>query len=187
MYIYVYICIYIYIHMYIPLYIYIHTYIHLYTHIYIYVCMYVQKYRRLCSYQQYTNMMGWYSDSLRAGRSGNRIAVVAMFSTHVQTGPGAHPASCTVGAGLFPGMERPGRRVTRPLPQFSAGVNDRRELYPCSPSGPLAGENQLYIDIILKLKITTNAMYNFMYVCPCIIYEIDERYPFDVYVSVHHI
>jgi hypothetical protein len=32
------------------------------------------------------------------------------FSAHVQTGPGAHPASCTMGTGSFPGgKERPGR------------------------------------------------------------------------------
>ena len=40
-----------------------------------------------------------YSDSLRAGRSGDRILVGARFSAPVQTGPGAHPASCTMGTG----------------------------------------------------------------------------------------
>ena len=34
----------------------------------------------------------------------------ARFSAPVQTGPGAHPASCTLGDGCFPGgKERPGR------------------------------------------------------------------------------
>ena len=34
----------------------------------------------------------------------------ARFSAPVQTGPGAHPASCTMGAASFPGCkERPGR------------------------------------------------------------------------------
>ena len=37
------------------------------------------------------------SDSLRAGLSGDRIPVEARFSAPVQTGPGAHPASCTMG------------------------------------------------------------------------------------------
>ena len=48
---------------------------------------------------------------LRAGRSGDRIPVGARFSAPVQTGPGAHPASCTMGTGSFPGVKS-GRGVT---------------------------------------------------------------------------
>jgi hypothetical protein len=36
---------------------------------------------------------------------GDRIPVGARFSAPVQTGPGAHPASCTMGTGPFPGVE----------------------------------------------------------------------------------
>jgi hypothetical protein len=32
----------------------------------------------------------------------------ARFFAHVQTGPGAHPASCTMGTGSFPGVEAAG-------------------------------------------------------------------------------
>jgi hypothetical protein len=39
---------------------------------------------------------------LRAGRSDDRIPVGARFSASVQTGPGAHPAPCTMGTGSFP-------------------------------------------------------------------------------------
>jgi hypothetical protein len=46
---------------------------------------------------------------LRAGRSGDRIPVGAIFFAPVQTGPGAHPASCTMGTGSFPGLKRLGR------------------------------------------------------------------------------
>ena len=35
----------------------------------------------------------------------------ARFSAPVQTGPGAHPASCTIGTGSFPGVKS-GRGVT---------------------------------------------------------------------------
>jgi len=55
-----------------------------------------------------------YSDSLRAGRSGNRIPVGARFSAPVQTGPGAHPTSYTLGTGSFRGVKRPGRGADHP-------------------------------------------------------------------------
>jgi hypothetical protein len=57
-----------------------------------------------------------YSDWLRAGRSGDRIPVEARFFAHVQTDSGAHPASCTMGTGYFPGVKRPGRGADHPPP-----------------------------------------------------------------------
>jgi len=39
-------------------------------------------------------------ESLRAGRSGDRIPVGARYSATVQTGPGAHPTSCASGQGV---------------------------------------------------------------------------------------
>jgi len=68
------------------------------------------------------------SDSLRAGRSGDRMPVGARFSSPVQTDTGAHPASCTMGTGSFPGVKRPGRGVDHP-PPYSAEVKGRVELY----------------------------------------------------------
>jgi len=38
--------------------------------------------------------------------------VVARFSAHVQTGPGAHPASYIMCTGSIPAVKRPGRGVT---------------------------------------------------------------------------
>jgi hypothetical protein len=76
-----------------------------------------------------------YSNSLRAGRSGDRIPVVARFSAAVQTGPGAHPASYTMGTGSFPGVKRSGRGVDYP-PSSSARIKERVELYLYAPSGP---------------------------------------------------
>ena len=48
---------------------------------------------------------------LRAGWSGDRIPMRLRFSAPVQTGPGAHSASCTMGTGSFPGVKY-GRGVT---------------------------------------------------------------------------
>jgi hypothetical protein len=55
-----------------------------------------------------------YSDWLRTGQSGDRIPVGVRFSALVQTGPGAHPASCTLGTGSFPGVK--GARGVTPTP-----------------------------------------------------------------------
>jgi len=58
------------------------------------------------------------------------------FSAPVQTGPGAHPASCTMGTGSFPGVKS-GQGVTlTPLTPFSAVGHERVELYLYSPYGP---------------------------------------------------
>jgi hypothetical protein len=46
----------------------------------------------------------------------SRIPVGARFFAHFQTGPGAHPASCTMGAGSFPGVTWPGHGVGYPPP-----------------------------------------------------------------------
>jgi len=56
------------------------------------------------------------------------------FSEPVQTGSGAHPASCTMGTGYFLGLMRPGRGVDHPPPS-SAEIKERVELYLYSSSG----------------------------------------------------
>jgi len=38
------------------------------------------------------------------------------FSALVQTGPGAHPASCIMGTGSFPGVKRQGHGIDHPPP-----------------------------------------------------------------------
>jgi hypothetical protein len=39
-------------------------------------------------------------------------------------GPGAHPASCTMGTGYFPGVKRPGRGADYPPPSSSEVENE---------------------------------------------------------------
>jgi hypothetical protein len=72
--------------------------------------------------------------TLQAGRSGYRIPVGASFSTPVQTGSEAHPASYTMSTGTFPGVKRPVRGDDHPHPS-SAEIKERVELYVYSPSG----------------------------------------------------
>ena len=59
----------------------------------------------------------------------------ARFSAPVQSGPGANPASYTMGTGSFPGVMRTGRGVDYPPPS-SAEVEGRVELHLYSPFGP---------------------------------------------------
>jgi hypothetical protein len=53
--------------------------------------------------------MSWEVRGLNPGGGGAR------FSALVQTGPGAYPASYTMGTGSFPGVKWPGRGVDHPL------------------------------------------------------------------------
>jgi hypothetical protein len=46
------------------------------------------------------------------------------FFAHFQTGPGAHPASCTMGTGSFPGVKRPGRGSDHPPPSSPEVTNE---------------------------------------------------------------
>ena len=58
------------------------------------------------------------------------------FSAPVQTGPGPHPAFCTMGTGSFPGgIEQPGRDADPSSPSSAVG-HERVELYLYCPCGP---------------------------------------------------
>ena len=84
----------------------------------------------------YFQKLSRYSDSLLAGRSGDRIPQGARLSAPVQTGPGAHPASYTMVTGSYVRVKRPQCGLDHPL-TFSAEVKGRVELYLYSTSGPL--------------------------------------------------
>jgi hypothetical protein len=55
---------------------------------------------------------------------GKKIPVGVRFFVHVQTGPGAQPASCTMSAGSFPGVKRPGRGADHPPPPSTEIENE---------------------------------------------------------------
>jgi hypothetical protein len=76
--------------------------------------------------------MGWDSEVDIETRYGDRDG--ARFSTPVQTGPGPHPASYTMGTGSFPGVKWPGRGFDHP-PQSSAEVQEKVERYLYFPYG----------------------------------------------------
>jgi len=59
--------------------------------------------------------------------------VRARFSASIQTGPGAHPASCTMGTVSFLGVKWPGHGVDHPPPS-SAEVKERVEPGPSWPA-----------------------------------------------------
>jgi len=93
---------------------------------------------------------GRYSNSLRAGPSRDQISVGARFSTPIQTGPGVHPASYTMGS-LSPKVKRLGRDAEHPLPS-SAKVKERVELYiyySFGPSWPVLGRT-LPLSLLLQ-------------------------------------
>jgi hypothetical protein len=60
----------------------------------------------------------------------------ARFTAPVQTGPGAHPASYTMGTGSFLGVKWMRHGVDHPTPS-SVDVKQRAELYIYCPSGLL--------------------------------------------------
>ena len=67
--------------------------------------------------------------SFRAFRPEYRNPVRARFSSLVETGPGAHPASYTMGTGCLSAAEkRPGYGVNHPPPSKDE-VKERVELY----------------------------------------------------------
>ena len=87
-------------------------------------------------YQQHgPGYFSGYSDSLLAWRSGDRISFRATFSTPVQTGIGAYPASCTMGTGTISVVNRPGRVADHPFPSKCRG-REMIGLYLYSIFGP---------------------------------------------------
>jgi hypothetical protein len=66
----------------------------------------------------------------------DRIPVEAIFSAPVQTGPGAHPGSYTIGTEFFPGGKAAAERRYPPT-LSNAEIKERVDLYFCSPSSEI--------------------------------------------------
>jgi hypothetical protein len=95
--------------------------------------------------------MGRDSDSLRAGRSGDRIPVGARYPAPVQIGPGADTAYYTTGTGSFPGVTRPGHGVDH-APPSCVEVKERVQLYLYSPAGPSWSVLQWTLTLIILIS-----------------------------------
>jgi hypothetical protein len=86
-------------------------------------------------YTQYSNFI-W--TIIAVGGLGSSVSIVTGYRldnpwieswwgrdfSHVQTGPGAHPASCTMGTGSFPGGKAAGRGVDHPPPPSTEVENE---------------------------------------------------------------
>ena len=81
------------------------------------------------------------------------VLLGARFSLPVQTGPEAHPTSCTMGAGSFPGVKLSERGVNHP-PPFRAKVKERVELYFLLP----------FSTFMACSRVT----FTFYIICPCL-------------------
>jgi hypothetical protein len=109
------------------------------------------------------------SDSLRSGRSGDRIPVQARFSAPVQTGPGAHPASYTRGTGSFLGVNRPGCGVDH-QPLSSTEVKQRVQLYLYFPWAFIPCSRVTFtFRISAMVRSPTSALSRHIYLLVCVL------------------
>ena len=124
-----------------------------------------------------SGQLSQYSDSLRAGRSGDRIPMQARFFPPVQTGPGSHPAFCTMSTGSFPGVKRPGRDVDR-LPPSGTQVKERIEVHTRSFQ---QYHLQTFVDDIIKKFVASDGnVYVSINICMCVYIYIY------IYITVRH-
>jgi hypothetical protein len=108
------------------------------------------------------------SDWLWAGWSRDWIPVGARFSAPVHADPGAHPASCTMGIGSFPGVEGGWGVTLTPHPLLVLRSRKRVELYlysPKGPSWPMTGWNLIYAPMECILLSLLCVIYIFLTTC----------------------
>ena len=95
---------------------------------------------------QWAGQLSRYSDWLRVGRSGIESRCERDLPP-VQTGPGAHPASCKMSTGSFPG-EKCGRGVLLTTHPLRMSRSRRVELYLYPPSGPHRACNGITLPLL---------------------------------------
>jgi hypothetical protein len=82
--------------------------------------------------------------------------VGARFFAHVHTGSEAHPASCTMGTGSFPGVNRPGRGADYP-PASSAEVKKEKSYTSTHTQGYFRpAKGQLYLALCINEYVDTS-------------------------------
>jgi len=95
---------------------------------------------------------------------------VARYFAPVQTGPGAHRASYTVGTGSFPGVKRPGRGVDHP-PHLAPRL---KKEYSFTSNSLLDLRGLLHGEIYLYLKFRNVHRFVVLFcvlsVCKCVLY-----------------
>ena len=94
--------------------------------------------------------------------AGDRIPVQARFSAPVQTGPGAHPASCTMGTGSFPGVKS-GRGVTLTPHPLLVSWSRKSRAIPLLPLWAVRPVQSLSACIRVHFTFTFTLPYNIHY------------------------
>jgi hypothetical protein len=169
-----------------------------YIYIYIYMC--VCMYMCMCIYI-YIYIYGGPGSSVgiatdyRAGRSMDQIPVEVRFTAPVQTGPGAQPASFTMGTRSFPGVKS-GRGVTlTPHPllvpwSWKCRAIPLLPLWAARPVQSLSACTRvtftftLHIYIYIYIYIYINKIsYKHCYVFQCICINCREYYPWNAEVT----
>ena len=114
--------------------------LYIYIYIYIYILL-------VLNLMVWARQLSRYSNWLWAGQSGNRIPVGRDFPP-IQTGPGAHAASCTMGTGSFPGVKYGRGMLLTPRPLLAPQLWKSRAMpLPTlwATTGPVIGTLYLYI------------------------------------------
>jgi hypothetical protein len=78
--------------------------------------------------------------------------IVSRWGRHVQAGPGAQPASGTMGTGSLPRVKRPGRDANHPPLLVPRSRKSRAISLPSGPSGLLRGTFTYTLMHIMKMR-----------------------------------